>query len=133
MKVMLAAISAAALAGCVASSGSGGMRVVRASAGSDEIRWMIAATVANDPHFGGWSVIGAPKFSGARMSPGKAFGGLFGGADEQYCVSATMIVAGIPQPKSVQRGSSVATARVRPGYCAGQFPFPELEMVGARR
>jgi hypothetical protein len=58
-------------------------------------------------------------------------------ADEQYCVSATMIVAGIPQPKSafvsVQRGSSVATARVRPGYCAGQFPFPELEMVGARR
>jgi hypothetical protein len=111
-------------------------RVARASAGEADIRQMIAATVASNPRFGGWSIIGAPRFVDARLSPQRRFGGAFGGNAEEYCVSATMIVAGIPQPKSayvtVYRTNSVATARVRPGNCTGRFPFPELELAGLR-
>ena len=116
-------------------AGQGSARVAHASAGEAEIRRMIAATVASNPHFGGWSIIGAPRFTNARLSPERRFGGAFGGGEEEYCVSATMIVAGIPQPKSayvsVYRTRAISTARVRPGYCTGRHPFPELEQAGA--
>ncbi|AOO82798.1 hypothetical protein [Bosea vaviloviae] len=136
MKIMFAPALALLLGGCVASGSSG--RVVRASAGEAETRWMIASTIASAPHFGGWSIIGKPQFAQAGLAPGRSVGSmLFGSTSEEYCVSATMIVAGIPQRKSafvtVNRSSSVATARVRPGYCTATAPFPELEMVSIRR
>lgn len=136
MRILIVSALALALGACTASSRSG--LVVGASASEADIRRMIALNVAGAPHFGGWSIIGKPRFTDAGLSPARSAGSmLFGSEGAEYCVSATMIVAGIPQPKSafvtVYRSGSILTVRVRPGYCTASAPFPELEMMAASR
>jgi len=124
-------------AGCT-NSGGFPRRIAAASATEENIRWAIAANVAASPHFGSMSIIGTARLTDAMISGPMRRASFFGdGEANSYCVSATMTVAGIPQPKSayasVVHGASAVDVKVSPGWCTGTHPFPELEIVSSRR
>jgi hypothetical protein len=139
MRAAIAVMMIAGLygAGCT-NSGGFPRRIAAASATEEKIRWVIAANVAASPHLGSMSIIGTARLTDAAISAPMRRPSFFGnGQGETYCVSATMTVAGIPQPKSVYatviRDASTVDVAVSQGWCTGTYPFPELEIVSSRR
>lgn len=139
MRAAIAVMMIAGLcgAGCT-NSGGFPRRIAAASATEENIRWVIAANVAASPHFGSLSIVGTARLTDAKISAPTRRLSFFGdGPGETYCVSATMTVAGIPQPRSayatVVRGALALDVTLSQGWCTATYPFPELEVVSSRR
>jgi hypothetical protein len=141
MRAVLPAALAILLAGCVSESERAAYSVRDLKPGSPEqTRRAIAVSVIGDRHFGGWSIIGKARLVNATISGPTPYRSPFVLEEQdQYCVSADVIVAGITQRKvvvvSVTKPPSVLVASIdtTPGNCAATNPFPELERLSEIR